>query len=99
MRFLLIAVFFCFFSTQAGAWAVKGIGADYCGEVEESNFGYGQWMLGYISGQNFLFDEDVGYGVSGVAIIEAGFKFCRDNPHKQWADASQNIYEQLKNMQ
>ena len=102
MKVLLIASMLFGFSTQAIAWTVKGIGADYCGEVikgQSSEFEYGQWILGYVSASNYLFAAEVGAGVSGRAILEAGFKFCRENPLKDWADASQNVYEQLRDMQ
>ena len=102
MRVLFIVLMLFGFSTQASAWAVKGLGADYCGDVindEDSKYQYGQWLLGYISASNYHLDAEVGYGVSGVAILESGFKFCRENPLKDWADTSQYVYEQLKDMQ
>ena len=103
MRFLIIALMCFCFSTQAVAWAVKGIGADNCGVVLEDRTEYQneyvQWILGYISAKNHSLDETVGYDFDWRGIMEAGVKFCRENPLKDWADASQNVYEQLRDLQ
>jgi hypothetical protein len=98
MRYTILALFLLTLSVQAGAWTVKGVGVRACGEVinKLDKASYGQWLLGYISGKNYNEDASVGKGMSGIAIYEAAMKYCRENPLNDWADASEDVYQQLK---
>ena len=103
MRFLIIALMCFGYSTQALAWTVKGIGSDNCSVVlndrTEHEFEYAQWILGYLSAKNHSLDANVGAGVNWRGIMGAGVKFCRENPLRDWADASENVYAQLRELQ
>ena len=107
-KFKLLPIIFLFIlfpcSSPVLAWTVKGAGGITCGEVleENKNSEIGtivnrQWVLGFISGVNYVEGKDTSKGIHPDAIWHSILKYCRDNPLNDLADASMELYYILEN--
>ncbi len=102
-RFFGVFLFLLAINTQSFAWTLKGHGNISCGtfitERDEGgamHYGNMAWVYGFISGINYNSDGSVGKGLDSNAISLALANYCNKNPLKTLADASENLYSQMK---
>lgn len=94
---LLIAI-----STSAHAGVlVLGSGVVSCGKwTKEPNAKNSRlnWVLGYLSGLNFMTREEVLERADSAGIEGAINKYCLENPLEDVVEAANNVFAQLKRM-
>jgi len=69
----------------ADAYTVKGAGKckDWVGGIDDRF-----WVLGFISGNNYAHDDNVGKSVDASDIYRFISKYCEKNPGDDLADAA-----------
>ena len=92
------------FSAPVMGWTLKGAGDITCGEVLEENRNSEigtivnrQWLLGFISGINYVEGKTTSKGIHVDALWHSILKYCRENPLNELADASMGLYYILEN--
>lgn len=99
---LIMFIFLLGVPKEAIAWTIKGAGTISCGKLisNSSSNVYSNaaedWFAGFLSGINWATQSNYGKGVHNDAMYQAILQYCRQTPLRDVADASMDVFEQLR---